>query len=393
MRPLKFAIVIALLAAIIAIIILGQPSEREATAPAGEPMTVDSFIYTVKSGEPDEVKAATAEFLRRGFDLNKPDRLGRTPLTEALLVGRHANAQALLDAGADPKVAGREGYTPLILACNNGDAALVKALLDAGANPKRTNERGITALHTAGRSTAESAPLVEIVGALLHAGADPNAVDDEGFTPLMVFASRGRVDPMILLLDARADLEAGNALGMRAITYAIQSGDFASRASWDLDLSDPGPDALQRLGYLAVAIEQSDSIASVRLLLNRGADINFQENNGTTPIMRAATLGNIDAYTKIIADAGGDTESPVIRQKLDSLVRLAHGDQIVLALRNADAYVNLPNKLGADAMTVSRDRTDPVGKLIHGLLLEGKRVSLEEIQQQQKAGGGDGPGG
>jgi ankyrin repeat protein len=386
---MKFAIAFGILAALVALVILAQPGPKDKTAPAPEILTVDRFIFIARNGTPEQLQRALGETERMAIDLNKPDHIGRTALTEALLNGMDANANLLLDAGAGATLAGRQGYTPLILAGNNGDPALVQRLLAAGANPRRANDAGVTALHTAGRSTAENEPLTQIVGALLQAGADPNAADNDGYTPLMVCASRGRVDPMLLLINAGADVNARNNAGLSAIAYAVMSGDFSSRAAWEIDLSQPGEDAARRLGFLALALDQTDSLGAVRLLLNRGADINTQDNYSTSPIMRAAGLGNIDRYRQIIADAGGDPDLPDAQARLKELVRAAHADQIVLALRNADAYVNLPNSIGADAMTVSRDRTDPVGKLIHGLLLEGKRVTQDDVTPRTPEPGDD----
>jgi|GEM_PF-3495472 len=376
MRKTKIAIALALLAGLVTLAIMADSNQLDRTAPAAEPLTVDQFIFIAKAGAPEELQAA----IDSGFDINEPDRLGRTALTEALLVGANANALALLEAGADVRLAGREGYTPLILASNNGDLDLVNTLLEKGADPRRANDIGVTALHTAGRSTAELIPLTQIVGALLKAGADPNAADDQGFTPLMVFASRGRVDPMILLLDAGARINQKNELGMSAIMYAIMSGDFAIRAGWEIEPGQPSDAAAQKLGVIALALEQADSLGAVRLLLSRGADINYRDDDGGwTPIMRAAGLGDIERYRKVIINAGGNPDTPEAKDRLDKLVKLSRADNIVLTLRNADAYVNLPNDQGADALTISRARIDPVGKLIHGLLLEGKRVTQADV--------------
>jgi len=376
---LKLAIVVGLLAAIVTLMVLSTTDQAAQTAPGAEPMTLENFIFAAKSGTPDELQAA----LDSGVDMNAVDRMGRTALTEALLVGSNTNATALIEAGIDVTTAGRSGYTPLILACNNGDVDLVNLIISKGANPRRANDAGVTALHTACRSTAEDGPLEAIVSAVLGAGAHPDAKDDDGFTPLMVAASRGRVGAMTLLLDAGADKNARNELGLTPIAYAIMSGDFASRAAWEIDLSEPSAASAQKIGYLALAMDQTDSLGAVRLLLNRGADINVQENNGTTPIMRAAGLGDIERYRDVITAAGGDPRLPSAQIRLQDLVRIANGVNIVRALRDADAYVNVPNDLGADALTISRNRIDPPGKLIHGLLLEGKRVSQSQFEAEQ----------
>ena len=372
---MKIAVAVGLLAGLVTLAILAETDPKAETKPAAPIQTLQTLIFNSRNSLPAEV-IATVE---SGVDVNGVDSMGRTALTEALLLGRLDNVDALLEAGADPSQAGRDGYTPLILASNAGNVGMIEALLSKGADPERATPAGVTVLHTACRSTAEDEPLNQIVAALLKAGADPNAKDAQGFTPLMVAASRGRVEPLRMLLDAGAKINATNTSGLNAITYAVMSGDFASRAGWELDLENPNERTIRSMGLLTMAIEQTESLASVRLLLSKGADINIQDAGGWTPIMRAASIGNIDRYRRIIIDAGGNVETPEAEDQLKGLVKKAQGDQIVLALRNADAYVNLPNNVGADAMTISRMRSDSVGKLIHGLLLEGKRVTAADV--------------
>ncbi len=385
MRGMKIAVAVGLLAGLVTLAILAETDPKAKTKPATPIQTLQTLIFNSRNSLPAEVIAT----IESGVDVNGVDSLGRTALTEALLLGRLDNVDALLEAGADPSQAGRDGYTPLILASNAGNVGMIETLLSKGADPERATPAGVTVLHTACRSTAEDEPLNQIVAALLKAGADPNAKDAQGFTPLMVAASRGRVEPLRMLLDAGAKINATNTSGLNAITYAVMSGDFASRAEWELDLSNPSESTVRAMGLLVMAIQQSDSLASVRLLLGRGADINIQDAGGWTPIMRAAGIGNIDRYRLIITEAGGSVETDAAKDQLKMLVKTAHGDQIVLALRNADAYVNLPNNVGADAMTISRMRSDAVGKLIHGLLLEGKRVTAADVTPRTPAPASD----
>jgi len=373
MMKLKIAIVVGLLAALATVVFLADAARKDYTTPAAEPVTLQRFITLARTGTAEQV----AEALDSGIDINRRDNMERTALTEALLAGKNDTARLLIDAGADVTLKGRQGYTPLINAANTGDPPLVRELLEQGANTNRTNDRGITALHAACRSTATDEELAAIVDTLLEAGANPQAADDQGFTPLMVAASRGRAEVMGKLIDAGADINARNQAGMSAIFYAVMSADFFYRSTWELSEDETGEQALRRLGVLAVALEQADARAAVRLLLGHGADINTRDAAGWTPLMRAAALGDIERYALVIQRAGGDPEAPEVLSKLEELVKESGAEGVVLALRNADAYVNLPNNDGIDALAISRSREDTTGKLIHGLLLEGKRVPLD----------------
>jgi hypothetical protein len=90
--------------------------------------------------------------------INMPDLFKtqgeNTPLTLALKTQQWDMAQALLDAGADPKIACAFGGTPLHLACilygggdenNSKIAKIITILVNKGANPAQQDSEGLSA--------------------------------------------------------------------------------------------------------------------------------------------------------------------------------------------------------------------------------------------------------
>jgi ankyrin repeat protein len=78
--------------------------------------------------------------------LNWQERLGRTPLLEAVARKHYPIIKQLLESGAKTNTADMAGSTPLEVAAYNGDNKTTKELLDAGALLDSQNDEGRTAL-------------------------------------------------------------------------------------------------------------------------------------------------------------------------------------------------------------------------------------------------------
>jgi ankyrin repeat protein len=122
--------------------------------------------------------------IRRGVNVNLPDKQGRTPLlvlVDAPFTGaRRRLAEMLLEAGAETDIHGKRGMTPLHLAAGRQDLAAVRFLLAHDADPDARMNGGHTPLHLA--AMADS---VNIARALIDAGADVRAKNEELDTPFL----------------------------------------------------------------------------------------------------------------------------------------------------------------------------------------------------------------
>lgn len=95
------------------------------------------------------------EVITRGADIGARNRRGAEPLHAAMLGGPGSTTWApacqravilfLIEAGADPNAPAAGGVTPLHRAVRNRCSAAVEALLSAGANPRLQNDNGSTA--------------------------------------------------------------------------------------------------------------------------------------------------------------------------------------------------------------------------------------------------------
>ena len=112
---------------------------------------------------------------------------GSTPLQWAVYRDDVAEAQRLLKAGANVKLANNYGMTPMILASEIGNPAMIKLLLDAGADANSANLDGQTALLAVARTGN-----VEAADLLVKAGAKVDARENFGGQTALMWASARR---------------------------------------------------------------------------------------------------------------------------------------------------------------------------------------------------------
>ena len=186
--------------------------------------------------------------------------------------------RSLIEQRANVNAAQPDGTTALAWAANRDDLETTDLLIRAGAKVNLANEYGVTPLSLA--CTNRNAAMVE---RLLNAGADPTAALWTGETPVMVCARTGNAETVKLLLLHRADPNAKETQqGQTALMRAVaQKHPEVVRA-----LIDGGADVRARSkgGFMALHFAgQQGEIASARMLLAAGADVNEKTPmNGAT---------------------------------------------------------------------------------------------------------------
>jgi ankyrin repeat protein len=256
-----------------------------------------------------------------------------TPLMYAARQGSLAAAKELVTAHADLDAVDPDGTTALVLAIMNGHYDTAALLTQSGADPNLADTTGMAALYAAvdmntlgevygrpGRKSTDKSTALDLVKVLLAHGADPNArlksptlyrahtpgegTLAEGATPLMRAAKNGDAAAMRLLLEHGADpsltqknrttalmLAAG--LGRGQGVFAKDYATEAEMAEGVRVLLDRGVDlnAINDNGQTAMhfAAQASDDI--VKMLAAQGAKIDVKDKNGRTPIDAALGIG------------------------------------------------------------------------------------------------------
>lgn len=159
------------------------------------------------------------KLLQQGMDPNVADERGRPALVKAMQLDSLRVAQVLIQApGININAMSAGGETALMHACIKGDLDVVKQLLALGA---RVNHPGWTPLHYA--ASADTEHSTDIARLLLDQHAYIDAESPNKSTPLMLAAQYGSQAMVQLLLDAGADVQARNQLGLSAVDFARRS--------------------------------------------------------------------------------------------------------------------------------------------------------------------------
>ncbi len=135
-------------------------------------------------------------------------------LKKAVVSGKLARVQELINAGANVNAKDKYG-DPVFISAVGGGKAIVELLLKHGADVNASNNNGYTALMDAGSRGRE-----DIAELLLNAGANINAQDDDGNTALAVATDNDRKDIVELLLKHGADVTIKNNKGETALDKA-----------------------------------------------------------------------------------------------------------------------------------------------------------------------------
>eukprot|EP00854_Cymbomonas_tetramitiformis_P016984 gene16984-20188_t len=270
--------------------------------------------------------------IANGADVDRQDEDGWTALMYAASSGQAAAVQALVLAGANRdlesaegesaetvaasaevkralsfqfncnvvKVEGGDGLTPLQRAALAGDILLMKELLGVkGVLVDLQNADGKSALMLAAGEGQAAAAVC-----LMEHGADVNLSTDDGGTPAMSAAVHGRVNALRALVAHGADINRQDEDGWTALMYAASGGHAA--ATQVLVLAGANRGLVNSDGHTA---EREACGSEVFRALRFEFDCNVAQvdgGDGLTPLMRAASSGDLHLMRELLAVKGTD---------------------------------------------------------------------------------------
>jgi ankyrin repeat protein len=268
-------------------------------------------------------------------------------------------------------------YTPhtFVQSARNGDVTAVRLFMAAGMDVNVTDDEGLTALMAAagkGHST--------IVESLMKAGAEINKSKDD-MTALAFAAAIGDIKIVRLLLSKAADT--------RAINDACWQAAYRRQREILRILMDHRAD-VNVCGALRAVIEgggpnepsDAELDATVRFLLDLGANVNGKSNQGETPLVAAASKG-YEAVVRTLLERGADVN---VVCDCDGYYDIRHWTALQIAVKKRHTAVvevllaqaadpNHKNSEGSTALHMVKDV-----RAAQALLVKGADVTARDKQ-------------
>jgi ankyrin repeat protein len=299
--------------------------ERGASVDAREPEFGQTALMIAVRENHD---AAVAVLLGAGAAANAQTRKGPTPSfvppckgTGCGSEGVGINRGGLPDRGRRAEAKG--GMTPLLYAARDGRVTAARRLIDAGADLELADANGIRPLLMAALNNN-----LDVARVLLSKGANVNADDFWGRSPLWAAVEYRNLDMNNNDQDSPTDNGVDRAPILEFIKALIDAGanvnartrELPPSRRWLYSLNDVSwVDFTGQTPFLRAAL--SADTATMRLLVERGADPNLPTLAGTTPLMAAAGVNWVVAQTytesvqarldavKLCLELGGDVNA------------------------------------------------------------------------------------
>jgi ankyrin repeat protein len=360
---------------------------------AADPGGETALMTAARTGAP----AALRMLLERGatVDAREPE-FGQTALMIAVRENHDAAVQILLEAGASPNAQTRKGPTPAFVPpCKGTGCGSEGVGINRGGVPDRGRRAevkgGMTPLLYAARDGYLSA-----ARRLIDAGADLDLGDANGIRPLLMSLLNNHLDVARLLLSKGANVNADDFWGRTPLWAAVE---YRNLDMNNNDQDSPTDNGVDRAPILAMIKELIDAganvnartreLAPVRRWLYSLNEVSWVDFTGQTPFLRAA-LSADTATMRLLVERGADPNLPtlagttplmaaagvnwVVAQTYTESVQ-ARLDAVKLCLE-LGADVNATNSMGLTALlgAVNRGSND----IIELLVQRGARLDIAD---------------
>jgi ankyrin repeat protein len=221
-------------------------------------------------------------------------------LYEATTIGDIEGVRSLIEKGADVHTRDSWGFTVLHEAVHMNRYEIAQILIENGANISAKPLE--TPIMVAAGFIGTSSPCGEdMFDLLINAGADVNAPGHSGMTPLHVAARAGNTLAIRCLLNngAGVTISIQDDRCLQPIHYACSNHNAAIHRRWYCEQG----------GHTCWGCYEGDNNIDMRpiikLLLENGADVNASGNSRNTPIFHAI-YSRVPERVRLLLDMGAD---------------------------------------------------------------------------------------
>ncbi|WOI21813.1 ankyrin repeat domain-containing protein [Nonlabens ulvanivorans] len=255
----------------------------------------DATIYAMLEKANDDVVKYLLSF--EGNTIDKKTHDSRIYLHWAAYAGQVKIVNYLLEKGSSVTELDSHGYTPLAFAANAGqkNTAIFESFEEYGVNLlAEKNENGANLLLLVAPALATEVELSYFI----NKGFSLDSKDAINNGIFNYAAKKGNVDFLKLLVAKGVDYKSLNSKGGNAVLYTS----FGTRgSSYDVEMfkyleslgiainvvGDNGRNPLHRIAY------RSNDLSLLQYFIDKGVDINLQDNGGDSPFMNAANSNTL----------------------------------------------------------------------------------------------------
>ena len=320
------------------------------------------LFNAITLGDTDKIKMTIS---RSKIDFSKVNQYGNTLLYEACECGSLKIVEMLLAAGADPHEGGFSG-SPIHAAIRSESYEIVSRLISENINLNALDSAELTAL-----MSASSSGNLGLVKLLVSAGADPSVFSVNSGSALLFAASEGHQDvfdylyeltPQHLCKDAENILEQSlrklqqhpSELDQTFLNAVNEGSIDKLREALKLgaNLNSKGRQGGESALHFA---SQREYIEIIKILIDRGINVDIQDDDGNTPLMNAVLLNRIDAV-KLLLEFNANVEVQNVEGDTALIIDVDFNENpdISYLLCKYSKNIEVKNKAGFNALELAR---------------------------------------